>query len=295
MQNVSSQSIYYSSELENNAINGNSSSQYYLAKCYDFGLGVECNQEKAFYWYKKSGENGNLQARYMLGKIYENNGTLLQQIGKTKDGVQKVRAVRYPVEGTDMILALSYYESVAVSDNFGNVQYHLSEIYYEGKIIDKDYYKAFTYLKRVVNNPNFNDKEKKGIAMNRLANCYRYGRGTEADMRQCNYWREQAALNGFQDAQDLTGMGVYGKLYLEDGTEYTPSSIIQICTFYKKNEESNDTIHSGITILKSEEKGNFSLPAEYTGEKLVMIVSDEFLPLEFIGTQNMKLTLINSK
>lgn len=284
---------YYSLELERHAKNGNSSAQYSLARCFDFGLGTEHNPEKAFFWYKMAEENGNLYAKYTLGKIYE-NGFLLQKTRNINDSTIQMRIVKYPGVEKDIAKAISYYESAAASDDFAEVQYHLAEMFYEGKIIKKDYDKAFIYLRRVACNPSL-DKNKKGIAMNRLANCYRYGRGTDMDMQQCDYWREQAALNGYQDAQDLTGVGVYGQLYLEDGSKYSPTEMFHVCTFYKKSEEKNDTIHTNVILLKPEEKGYFSLPAKYTGELLVMEVSEEFLPIEFIGTQNMRLTLIKNK
>lgn len=278
-------------ELERQAKQGDSDAQYKLAEYYNWHKGSSHSPQKAIYWYKKAAENGNLYACNTLGKIYE-NGDQLQNLGKLNDSTISVRGVRYPGVVEDMKQAVLYYEVAALSDNFAETQYHLSEIFYEGyEDIAKDYDKAFIYLKRVVNNSNL-DEMKRGVAMNRLANCYRYGRGTTQDLDLSEYWRLQAAEFGYKDAQDITGIGVYGTLYLEDGSEYIPTSSLEFVTWHKKSEENNDTIHSQVLFLSK--NGSFTIPAEYTGEHLVMNVNN-FLPVEFIGAPGLKLKLIKEQ
>lgn len=45
--------------------------QYFLARMYAAGQGVEQNAETAASWYRKAAENGVADAQYRLGKMYE--------------------------------------------------------------------------------------------------------------------------------------------------------------------------------------------------------------------------------
>ncbi|MDO4921346.1 MAG: dynamin family protein [Phascolarctobacterium sp.] len=45
--------------------------QYNLARCLNYGIGVEANGSEAVKWYKKSAEQGYDDAQYMLAKYYE--------------------------------------------------------------------------------------------------------------------------------------------------------------------------------------------------------------------------------
>lgn len=281
--------IYYSPNLLQMAKGGDAYSQYALGECYAWGLGIEKNPKEALLWWEKAADNGNLNARLNLGKFYE-FGYLLKEVGRRDDGVKVVSTFSCPGVEKDFDKAISNYEGAAISDDYEWAQYHLSEIFYEGTITNKNYDKAFEYLNTVVSNPKLK-KEQRGVAMNRLANCYRYGRGTVMDIDKSNYWREQAVINGYQDAQDISGVGVYGQLYNEDGSIYTPNESIQFVTFMKKEEYSKQNRHCDLIMLKQSEKGRFTIPAEYTGETLVMEVIG-YQPIEFVATQNLKLTLI---
>src|ERR1043165_9060823 len=55
--------------------------QYNLALLYKKGKGIENHLEKAFYWYQAAG-NGVVQAQYNLGNCYKNG------IGVEKDEVK---------------------------------------------------------------------------------------------------------------------------------------------------------------------------------------------------------------
>src|SRR5688572_3717473 len=53
--------------------------QYNLALLYEKGKGIEKHLEKAFYWYQNAAENGVVLTQYNLGNCYENG------IGVVKD------------------------------------------------------------------------------------------------------------------------------------------------------------------------------------------------------------------
>lgn len=65
--------VQYSSQLLRTANSGNAKAQYNLALCYEEGLGIEIDYDKAYQWYAKSDKNGYAEATYKLG-LYMVNG-----------------------------------------------------------------------------------------------------------------------------------------------------------------------------------------------------------------------------
>src|SRR6266498_2609460 len=53
------------------ADNGDIEAQFHLANSYYFGKGTEKNLEKAFYWYQKAAENGDINAQINLALSYQ--------------------------------------------------------------------------------------------------------------------------------------------------------------------------------------------------------------------------------
>src|SRR5689334_13332528 len=51
---------------------GNTDAQCNLGGCYEYGIGVEKDEQKAVEWYQKAAELGNARAHYCLGCCYEN-------------------------------------------------------------------------------------------------------------------------------------------------------------------------------------------------------------------------------
>ena len=49
---------------------GNLDAQYQLGRMYDSGLGVSINKKEAFKWYSLSAEQGSIDAQYNLGLAY---------------------------------------------------------------------------------------------------------------------------------------------------------------------------------------------------------------------------------
>lgn len=279
------------SELTRKANSGDASAQYRLGKIYN---STKYNQPrdsaKALYWWNIAAKNGNLDAKLILGALYE-HGHLIEK--EKKDTILYIKTLKFPYIKKDIQTAISLYKECAISDNYPWAQYHLGNIFYNGEEVEQDYKQAVMYYKRAANN-NKLDKSDRCVAMNRLSICYRYGRGVEPDSLESIHWREQAALNGFIDAMDITGLGVYGTVFYEDGTPLVPKGehILVMASVHKKSEESNDTIHAIPLIFFSKDKGSFKLPPELQDETLILEVSDEsYYPIEFIGKPNLKLTL----
>lgn len=55
-----------------------SKGMYELAQCYEYGRGIEKNENEAIYWYQKAAENGNAEGAFELGNCYyRGKGTYL--------------------------------------------------------------------------------------------------------------------------------------------------------------------------------------------------------------------------
>jgi len=55
--------------LKKSASQGNSKAQYLLGRCYETGLGGDCDKKEAFYWMKKAADHGDIKALYSSGKM----------------------------------------------------------------------------------------------------------------------------------------------------------------------------------------------------------------------------------
>ncbi len=66
--------------LEELAEQGSPSAPFWLARCYEDGIGVEKDENEAVKWYRKAGENGNYWAIMSLGRLVENNSGALQAL-----------------------------------------------------------------------------------------------------------------------------------------------------------------------------------------------------------------------
>lgn len=71
--------LYYKLEDYANAVkywelsvdNGYSESMSNIGVCYDQGLGVDCDEEKALSWFSRAAENGDKTAMHNIGQYYE--------------------------------------------------------------------------------------------------------------------------------------------------------------------------------------------------------------------------------
>lgn len=101
----------------------------------------------------KEAAKTNSQAMYLLGAMYE--------AGK---GVEK-----------DMTTAIDYLTKAADA-GFGPAECALADIYYEGRVVDQDYEKAFALYHKA-----YQQGELTENAAKRLSNCYKEGKGVEKD------------------------------------------------------------------------------------------------------------------
>ncbi|CAI2183173.1 19654_t:CDS:2 [Funneliformis geosporum] len=112
-------------KIAQSAKQNNSSSQYNLAKCYQYGWGSEIDLVKAFYWYQKSAFQNNNDAQYNLAKCYQNGW-----------GIK-----------IDLENAFYWYQNSVKNDN-KFAQYYLAECYQNGWGIKINNIKAFEFYEK---------------------------------------------------------------------------------------------------------------------------------------------------
>ena len=88
------------------------SAYYYLGVMYENGTGVNVNLARAWDWYNKSAELGNVDSKQKLAEMYE-----------TGHGVK----INY-------VNSLKYYKDIADSSNSTNAIYKTSQYYVDGRI-----------------------------------------------------------------------------------------------------------------------------------------------------------------
>ena len=89
---------------------------------------------------------------------------------------------------TDFGQAAQWYEKAAKKDHV-DALLHLGFLYAQGKGVDKDEKKAFTYIRRAAETGNKN-------AQYNLARCYEEGIGTKQDHSKAFGWYKKAGQQG---------------------------------------------------------------------------------------------------
>ncbi len=168
-----------------------------LGVCYDYGKGVDKDEAKAFEWYKKAAEFGQVDAMRNLGNCYANG-----------DSVAK-----------DEAKAFEWYKKAA---EFGQVDAmrNLGNCYSNGKGVAHDESKAFEWYKKAAG-------LGQADAMFNLAICYAQGSGIKKDVVKAVEWYKKAA-----DLGEVAAMANLGNCY-EHGRGVVKDEAMAF-TWYKK-------------------------------------------------------------
>lgn len=156
---------------------------------------IPADYEKAIFWYEKAGEFYS-DSLVKLGQLYS---------------LGWIHHKSIPWDATEgMLKALACFEKADEKNLFLEESSklecysHIGNWYYKGLQAgnygwDIDYNKAFRALRIAaqLGHP---------LSMYRLAECYRYGRGTAINMREAFEWNLKAAKAGDADAQEQAGL-----------------------------------------------------------------------------------------
>ena len=140
----------YSQTLFAKANKGNMNAQYDLAVCYQKGLKVAVNHQKAFFWFQKAATNGSIYAQLSLGECY-------------------FKGLGTPVNEK---LAFTYFKESLAGGNKDALT-PLGLCYYAGKGTYQDGLKAFDYFQRAAENGSSEGKACLGW-------CYATSKGNDS-------------------------------------------------------------------------------------------------------------------
>lgn len=209
-------SAAFTPELLERAAACDTAVQYELGMCYLKGNGIKKSSKEAFKWFTAAGEAGHSEALYRSGLLYfEGHGTK-KNLTKAvecfqkgaESGNQNCRNA-YAVclyNGTgiekDSINAVKTWEELA-DEGCSEAIINLGKMFY----FNDNYTAALPYLFRAC-------EKNSPIAMFLIGECYRYGRGIDADrVIAVDYYRKAAELS-YADAQFELGycywMGIGG-------------------------------------------------------------------------------------
>lgn len=209
-------------------------------------------KDQAVYYYKKSiSENLDREKRCLLADdmifleydFLEKSGLDFKSLDETN------AAIKLFIDGSDLgsvnasFMLGCYYRYNGIKDKSvfyftraaDNGDYDSQEIlglaYFSGdNIVARDYDKAFKYLKLACTNPDeeaFEESNDSPEAMNKLASCYRYGRGTKVNEKIANLWDYICAFaygNNVERIKEIEGIDFDVDIY-EDYSKFEKSSV----------------------------------------------------------------------
>ncbi|GBB94417.1 hypothetical protein RclHR1_02350016 [Rhizophagus clarus] len=182
---------------------GDVEAMHSIAVCYNNGEGTEKDLAKAFDWYQKAAEGGHVEAMYSLAVCYNN-----------EEGTEK-----------DLEKAFHWYQKAAESGDVMAMQ-NLAVCYNNGEGTEKDLEKAFHWYQKAAEG---GDVE----AMQNLAVYYENGEGTEKDLKKAFHWYQKAAEGGHVEA-------MYSLAVCYDNEEGTEKDLEKAFHWYQKAAEGGD-------------------------------------------------------
>lgn len=148
---------------------GNAESQYNLGYCYQAGVGVGRNLEKAVEWYLKSAEQGFNDALYQMMMAYGNGSGVEQNMEKAfsyalkcaenddatcmfnvincyKEGVGTEKDSEKMLEWAIRLGKLENPENLSLSGNITSARLNLAYMYRDGADVEKDLFTSYQWF-----------------------------------------------------------------------------------------------------------------------------------------------------
>lgn len=150
---------------------GDVRAQFAIGDLYAWGLGVPKDAAEAMRWFRKSADQGNAYAQYLLANKYAEGGLVLPQ---------------------DYAEAMKWYHKSA-EQGYAQAQYRLGVIHDTGDGVPQDHAEALKWYRRAV-------EQGFAKAQYNLAVIYDKGLGVPQDHAEAYIWYSLAATGGFKDA-----------------------------------------------------------------------------------------------
>lgn len=155
--------------LKQSAKLGNAEAQYNLGYCYQAGVGVEQNQQKAIEWYLKSAKQGYNDALYQMMMAYgKGNGVeqnfekaysyalkcaknnditcMFNLIGCYKDGMGTEKNLDKMLEWAIRLGKMENPKNLSQSGYVTSARLELARMYRDGKNVEQDYFKSYQWF-----------------------------------------------------------------------------------------------------------------------------------------------------
>ncbi len=165
--------------IQLSAANGNPDAQWELGTMYEFSNHVDQDSTKAFDYYRRSADAGNPIGLYMMAHCYQ-HGIAVEEDHAISDSLY--------AKSFEGLMQLAPQEDIYVLNFIGSA-------YYWGDGVAADRQKAFEYYLISAQKGNPETQYK-------IGNCYETGQGTTQDMTEALNWYNKSAAQGYSDAID---------------------------------------------------------------------------------------------
>ncbi len=163
--------------LQLSAEQGNCDAQWELGALYEFENHVAKDEKKALSLYKKSADAGSPIGMYMLAHCYQ-HGIAVAENHDMSDSIY--------ARSFDGLMKLAPEEDMYVLNFIGSA-------YFWGDGVKTDRKKAFEYYLISAKKGNPETQYK-------IGNCYETGQGTEKNMEEAMQWYRLSAVQGYEEA-----------------------------------------------------------------------------------------------
>ncbi|CAC9635718.1 hypothetical protein [uncultured Gammaproteobacteria bacterium] len=179
--------------------------QYKLATIYHSGRGVEVDDVKARYWYTKAAKLGLAPAQLALGKLYDKGEGVAKDLAAAQHWYE-VAAVQSNAEAqyyladlferqAKFFQALLMYQQSA-AQKFTKAQLRLAQLYYQGRLSEKDDVEALKLALIVAEKGNVE-------AQFLVARIYHSSLQVKQNLTKAKYWYNKAFKQGHASAESF--------------------------------------------------------------------------------------------
>ena len=173
--------VYYQKAAEQGYVIAQNS----LGIAYEWGQGVEANNQQALFWYNKAATQGYAQAQNNLGTMYD--------LGKG---------------GSEDEKKALYWFRKAADQGYASAQRNLGTMYSRGNGVKQNDKTAFEWYLKAANQNQASAQYYVGVS-------YYYGKGVSSDPALAKKWFEKAAQNGNYEARQIIHKFQFKQSYCE--------------------------------------------------------------------------------
>lgn len=176
--------------------------QYWLAECYEDGIGTDINENLYLEWIKKAADNNESNALRDLGNCYLSGHLVTKNEKKGFECLKKAVDFGHPFAASD--LAYCYYQGLGTSKNL-NMAIETLEPVAEAFQSPSDQYALYVMYsdKNDINTAikwcKLAAEQGEPNAQYALAWRYQQGAGVKANQKVAEQWYRKAIANGYQE------------------------------------------------------------------------------------------------